>query len=159
MELDHLDGAVVLAADAAPGDSAGDEGLSGSGRALEDEVLAGLDGGEEALEVVEGDEEVLVEFVDRVGISCGIGGTCSLSRLDSSGLGRKAPDDEIRSVETHCLDQAPALLLEIPPGAPSCLCPKVGSYLKRCAAQALIAFHEPLDRLHAAPQAVRIAPV
>ena len=55
VELDHLDGAVVLVADEAPGDPAGDEGLAGAGRALEDEILAGLDGGEEAVEVVGGD--------------------------------------------------------------------------------------------------------
>ena len=67
VELDHLDGGVVLVADEAPGDSAGDEGLAGAGRALEDEVLAGLDGGEEAREVVAGDEEVLVGVVDGVG--------------------------------------------------------------------------------------------
>ena len=60
VELDHLDGAVVLVADQAPGDPAGDEGLAGAGWALEDEVLAGFDGGEEAGEVVGGDEEVLV---------------------------------------------------------------------------------------------------
>ena len=47
VELDHLDGGVVLAADEAPGDSAGYEGFAGAGWALEDEVLAGFDGGEE----------------------------------------------------------------------------------------------------------------
>ena len=58
VELDHLDGVVVLVADQAPGDPAGDEGLPGAGRALEDEVLAAPEGGEEAVEVGGGDEEV-----------------------------------------------------------------------------------------------------
>ena len=67
VELDHLDGSRVLAADEAPGDSAGDEGLPGAGWALEDEVLAGFDGGEEAGEVGGGDEKVLVGVVGGVG--------------------------------------------------------------------------------------------
>ena len=68
VELDHLDGAVVPVADQAPGDPAGDEGLPGAGRALEDEVLAALERGEEAVEVGGGDEEVLV------GVGGGVGG-------------------------------------------------------------------------------------
>ena len=74
VELDHLDGVVVLVADQAPGDSAGDEGFTGAGGALEDEVLAGLDGGEEAGEVGGGDEEVLVGVGGGVGSFGGGGG-------------------------------------------------------------------------------------
>ena len=119
--------------------------LSRSGWALEDEVLPYLDRLDEALEVTKGDEEVSVGFRDGGGASRVVLGrfvlaNFSLARLDSSGFAGKAPDYEIRSVKTHFLDEVPALLLEAPSGAPSCLCPKIGSYLERgSSAQALIA--------------------